>query len=222
MGKIILIEGTDCSGKETQSKMLIDALKKEGYQVESFDFPHYDSPTGRIIGGPYLGKKEICDGWFPEGAANVDAKVASLYYAADRRYHLEKLKQMLQENDVLVLDRYVFSNMAHQGGKIFDTEERHKMYNFIETLEFNLLDLPRPDMVIFLYMPYEQACILKQGRVSLDQHETNKEHLLHAEKTYLELAKLYNFKQVNCAPEGNIRTRENISEEVKTLAKTIL
>ena len=222
MGKIILIEGTDCSGKETQSKMLIDALKEEGYQVESFDFPHYDSPTGRIIGGPYLGKKEICDGWFPEGAANVDAKVASLYYAADRRYHLEKLKQMLQENDVLVLDRYVFSNMAHQGGKIFDTEERHKMYNFIETLEFNLLDLPRPDMVIFLYMPYEQACILKQGRVSLDQLETNKEHLLHAEKTYLELAKLYNFKQVNCAPEGNIRTRENISEEVKTLAKTIL
>ena len=86
MGKIILIEGTDCSGKETQSKMLIDALKEEGYQVESFDFPHYDSPTGRIIGGPYLGKKEICDGWFPEGAANVDAKVASLYYAADRRY----------------------------------------------------------------------------------------------------------------------------------------
>lgn len=82
-GKIIVIEGTDCSGKETQSKKLIERLNKEGIKTEYFSFPQYNTPTGRIVGGPYLGKSYICECWFPEGAINVDPKVASLYYAAD-------------------------------------------------------------------------------------------------------------------------------------------
>ena len=84
MGKIILIEGTDCSGKETQSKLLTEKLKKLGYSATYFTFPNYDSPTGKIIGGPFLGKSYISEGYFPEGAPNVDPKVSSLYYAADR------------------------------------------------------------------------------------------------------------------------------------------
>ena len=65
-GKLIVIEGTDCSGKETQTNILMDRLKKEGYPVVKFSFPMYDTPTGKIVGGPYLGKEYICDGWFPE------------------------------------------------------------------------------------------------------------------------------------------------------------
>ena len=86
-GKIIVIEGTDCSGKETQSKKLEEYLKQSGKKCKSFYFPNYESPTGKIVGGPYLGKDYICDGWFDEGAINVDPKVASLYYAADRKYN---------------------------------------------------------------------------------------------------------------------------------------
>ena len=87
MGKIIVIEGTDCSGKETQSKMLVEKLKEKGYKVKRMSFPMYESPTGKIVGGAYLGKKEIGPCLFEEGAVNVDPEVASLYYAADRRYH---------------------------------------------------------------------------------------------------------------------------------------
>ena len=82
-GKLIVIEGTDCSGKETQSKMLIEKLKQDGYPVEKFSFPMYDTPTGKMIGGPYLGKSYICDGWFKEGADKVDPKVAAMQQIED-------------------------------------------------------------------------------------------------------------------------------------------
>ena len=83
-GKLIVIEGTDCSGKETQTNLLMKKLESDNISIVKFDFPNYDSPTGRIIGGPYLGKEYICPSWFTEGAVNVDPKVASLYFAADR------------------------------------------------------------------------------------------------------------------------------------------
>ena len=84
MNKIIVIEGTDCSGKETQSKMLLERLNQNNIDSVYMTFPAYDTPTGKIIGGSYLGKESIGKCVFPEGAVNVDAKVASLYYAADR------------------------------------------------------------------------------------------------------------------------------------------
>ena len=87
MNKIIVIEGTDCSGKETQSKLLLKRLNEENISTEYITFPNYESPTGKIVGGPYLGKESISNGYFEEGAANVDPKVASLYYAADRLYN---------------------------------------------------------------------------------------------------------------------------------------
>ena len=90
-GKLIVIEGTDCSGKETQTNLLLKKLNSEGIKVEKFSFPNYQSPTGKIIGGPYLGKEYICDCWFSEGATKVDPKVASLYYAADRKYNIHKI-----------------------------------------------------------------------------------------------------------------------------------
>ena len=132
-GKLIVIEGTDCSGKETQSKMLIEKLKQDGYPVEKFSFPMYDTPTGKIVGGPYLGKSYICDGWFKEGADKVDPKVAALYCAADRRYNMDKIVSLLNTGVHVILDRYTYSNMAHQGGKIKDIREHLHM----ETNEFN-------------------------------------------------------------------------------------
>ena len=88
-GKLIVIEGTDCSGKETQVKKAVEKFKNMGVNVFNYSFPMYDTPTGKIIGGPYLGKSYIGDGWFNEGAANVDPLTASAYYAADRRYNME-------------------------------------------------------------------------------------------------------------------------------------
>jgi dTMP kinase len=110
-GKLIVIEGTDCSGKETQTKLLVKYLKENNTKVFTMSFPNYDSPTGKIIGGPFLGKSYISEGYFPEGAPNVDPKVSSLYYAADRLYNLPIIQKKLNEGYIVILDRYVYSNM---------------------------------------------------------------------------------------------------------------
>ena len=114
-GKLIVIEGTDCSGKNTQSVLLVKKLVAMGLKAVNLSFPMYDSPTGKIVGGPLLGRKEIGTSWFPEGYTHVDPKISGLYYAADRKYNFSKIEKYLQEGYYVVLDRYVSSNMAHQG-----------------------------------------------------------------------------------------------------------
>lgn len=214
-GKLIVIEGTDCSGKETQTKKIVEKCKEKGINVYNYSFPRYDTPTGKIVGGPYLGKSYICDGWFQEGAAEVDALVASAYYAADRRYNIAEIKNHLAAGDIVLLDRYVESNMAHQGGKLESKEERQKMYEKLDELEFGIMELPRPDAVIFLYMPFEYAAILKKSREeSADQLESNKTHLERAERAYLELTEKYNYIKIDCVKDDVIRTIDDINKEV--------
>ncbi len=218
-GKIIVIEGTDCSGKETQSKIIIEKFNNYKY----FSFPNYDSPTGKIIGGPYLGKSYICDGWFKEGADKVDPKVSSLYYAADRKYNIDKINQMLDDGYNIILDRYVYSNMAHQGGKIKDTKERHKMYKWLEKLEFDLLELPKPDVKIFLYVPLEVSLEIRKNRTeAFDQHESNLDHLKHAENAYLELSSLYNFVKIDCTTNNQMKSIDEINEEICKYLEKVL
>ena len=222
MGKFIVIEGTDCSGKETQSKLLVEKLNGLGYKAIRLTFPNYDTPTGKIVGGPYLGKKEICECWFPEGAVNLDPKVASLYYAADRKYNEGEIKKYLDDDYFVICDRYVSSNMAHQGSKIKSDEDRFHMYEWIDKLEFWLLGLPKPDKTIFLHVPYTYAAKLKKNRVSLDEHEMCEEHLKNSEIAYVELSELYNWKYINCIENDSIRSVENINEEILECIKEYL
>ena len=214
-GKIIVIEGTDCSGKGTQSDLLLERLNKDGYPTKKYAFPVYDSPTGKIVGGPYLGKSTICKGWFSEGANLVPAKVASLYFAADRKYNIDEINEQLDKGVNIILDRYIYSNMAHQAGKISNKSERNKMYKWLEKLEFGLLELPHADIRIFLHMPYEAALTLKTNRLeALDEHERSKEHLVKAEAAYLELASKYSFYTIECVHDDKIRSVDDISEEL--------
>ena len=222
-GLLLVIEGTDCSGKQTQSEMLEKRLKSDGISVLKFGFPNYESPTGKIVGGPYLGKSYISEGWFPEGAPNVSGKVASLYYAADRLYNVDIIKEALSEGKIVILDRYVESNMAFQGSKFKTKDERKEMFLWLEKLEYELLGLPRPDKVLFLYMPYLYACILKKNRKEApDQNELDENLLKNAESTYLELADLYNFEKVECVKDGEIRTIDDIHEEVYVKTKKMI
>lgn len=218
-GKLIVIEGTDCSGKQTQSDLLVEFLNNNGIKTKKFGFPMYDTPTGKIVGGPYLGKDWICEGYFSEGAGNVNPKVASLYYAADRKYNINSIISALNLGYNVILDRYVESNMAHQAGKIIDPIEQSEMINWLDKLEYTFLELPRPDMTIFLHMPYDAAQKLKEGREEKgDQHENDKNHIIHAEKTYLLLANKYLYDTVKCVDENNnIRTIEDISKEIQNI-----
>ena len=222
MGKFIVIEGTDCSGKETQSKLLVEKLTKLGKKAIRITFPNYDSPTGKIVGGPYLGKEEISPCWFPEGAVNVDPKVACLYYAADRKYNENEINKYLEDDYFVICDRYISSNMAHQGSKIHDDQERFEMYQWIDKLEYWLLGLPKPDKTIFLHVPYSYAFELKKNRISLDEHEKSKEHLENSEVAYLELASYYNWLNINCIKDNSIRTIEDINEEIMKNIKEYL
>lgn len=222
MNKIIVVEGTDCSGKETQTKLLLENLKNDGIKIDSMSFPNYESPTGKIVGGPYLGKEYICDGWFAEGAALVDPYVAMCYFGADRRYNLPLIMEKLN-NGHLILDRYVYSNMAHQAGKLDDVDARNKMIDKLEEFEFGILELPRPDIAIFLYMPYEYGLKLKEGRSEkLDQHEISYENQVNSIKTYLEMESRYNFIRIDCVKDGSIRTKQDISDEIYKKVKKIL
>ena len=212
---MILIEGTDCSGKETQSKLLMDYLKVQGIECVRIGFPDYDSPTGKIIGGPYLGKDYICDGWFPEGAPAVSPKVSALYYGADFLYHLPDMEKTLESGKWIILDRYFYSTFAHQGGKINDKSKRIDLYKWFEKLEFDLLGLRDPDIKIFLHMPYECSLELKKHREEHpDQHEKDATHLKHAERAYKEIAELYNFETIKCGDSKRIKTIEEIHEDV--------
>lgn len=213
-GKIIVIEGTDCSGKGTQSDLLLERLNKDGYPTKKYAFPVYDSPTGKIVGGPYLGKSTICKGWFSEGANLVPAKVASLYFAADRLYNIKPILEELDKGNNVILDRYTTSNMGHQAGKIKDKAERLKMFKWIEELEYNLLKLPKPDIKVFLYMPYEYSKSLQTNRVELDEHELSEDNLRHAENAYLEMVDLYDFIKIDCIDNSNIRSIEDINNEI--------
>ena len=215
-GKLIVIEGTDCSGKQTQTDILVENLKQLGIKAISFGFPNYASPTGKIIGGCYLGKHS--ESYFTEGIENVDPKISSLYYAADRAYNIDIIKKYLEAGYIVVLNRYVESNMAFQGGKIKDIKSRNMMYEWLDNLEFVLLDLPRPDLVLFLYLPYEYVCTLKEKRGKI----ANINLLRMAEVAYLELSTIYDYEKINCLKDNHLRSIEDISSDILEKVKKYL
>lgn len=209
---LITIEGVDCSGKETQSKLLAERLKAEGKKVARFSFPFYGSATGQIVANPYLGKDG--NSYFKEGASHVDPYVASLYFAADRKYNFAEIEEAIKNNDVVILDRYIYSNMAHQGCKM-EEKAQEKFFDFISALEFDMLNLPRPDVSLFLYVPCKVIEKLKAGRAEKpDDHEKDKDYLAKAEKTYLKMVQKFGLKQINCAKEGKMRLPEDIALEI--------
>ena len=212
MGKIIVIEGTDCSGKETQSKLLYKKLEELGKKVKVFSFPMYETPTGKIVGESYLGRSG--SSVFEEGAINVNPHIASLYYAADRKYNLEKINKYLDDDYIVILDRYISSNQAHQGSKIIDKDERFNMYQWIDKLEYWLLELPKPDITFFLYMPVDKIVELSKNREVLDEHEQDKEYLKRSSDAYKELSELYNWTTIECTKNNELRTIDEIHASI--------
>ena len=220
-GKIIVIEGTDCSGKETQSKLLEEELKKIGKKCIKFGFPMYDTPTGKIIGDNYLGKNEIGKGIFEEGAINVDPHVVCLYYAADRKYNMAKIEEYLEKEYYVILDRYTTSNLAHQGSKIKDKDERFNMYQWIDKLEYWLLQLPKPDKTIFLHVPHKYSLELMNNRNKLEETEKSIDYLQRTEEAYLELTELYNWDKIECVKDEKLRSIEDINKEILSIIESM-
>ena len=223
-GKLIVIEGTSYSGKETQTELLNKRLTSLGYKSIILSFPMYDTPTGRIVGGPYLGKEGIGKSYFEEGIINVDPKIASLYYAADRKYNISKINDYLNKGYFVIVDRYTTSSLAYQGSKILNKDERFNMYQWIDKLEYWLLEIPKPNMTIFLHMPYIYTKKLKDMQLSFEELENDSEYLKynHAEECYIELKELYNWNYINCVDHNDVRSIEDINNEILSLVLTTI
>ena len=222
-GKFIVIEGTDCSGKDTQTKKSFSFLQSKGISCEPITFPRYETPTGNIL-KRYLGKEPYTQEFGPSDL--VPPKLASVFYAEDRYAAASEMRKKMSEGITLLCDRYVESNMGHQGGKISDPLQRKEFIDWLEELEYGNFQLPRPDAVLFLYMPYEVGMELKKGRAGkADGHESNADHLRRAESAYLELADRFHWHKIECAPTrtlDSLRSIDDINREVVSHIEHIL
>ena len=128
--------------------------------------------------------------------------------------HIDEINKYLNDGYIVVLDRYFYSSFAHQGGKELDPVKRNELYKWLEKLFLDLLELNDPEIKLFLHMPYEVALILKQNRNELDQHEKSKDHLINAEKAFIEIADLYKFKTIECSKDNEPKTIEEIGNTI--------
>ena len=209
MGKIIVIEGIEGSGKETQSKLLVESLNKMGIKSIEFSFPMYDTPTGRIFKDCLLSNNN----YFNEGIDSLDPELVCLYTAADRKYNIKKIEKYLEDDYIVVINRYTSSNMANQGSKYNDSEDRFYMYQWIDKLEYWLLKLPKPDYTILLNMPYKYN---NQLSFDLTKEDSKQERVLEA---YLELAGLYNWDVIDCIVDSKEKSIDDIHKEIIELLK---
>ena len=215
MGKIFVIDGTDGSGKQTQFEALKEHLDKEGIEYKSFTFPNYDSPSSSLV-------KMYLAGEFGKNAKDVSPYIASTFYAADRYATYKKeIEEYYNNGGLILLDRYTTSNMVHQSGKISDPIERRKFLDWLWDFEFNLYKLPIPNEVFFLNMPPKYALQLMEGRenkITHDQqkdiHESDVNHIIDAYNAACELADRYGWFKINCIKDEQIRSIEDIHEEI--------
>lgn len=204
-GKLIVLDGTDGAGKTTQTNMLVDTLREEGYDVEIADFPKYGSKSA----GPL---EEYLDGKY----GDLNPYASSVFYAVDRLDASAQLYQWLDEGKIVISNRYVTANAGHQGGKIIDRLERLKFFKWLNNLEYNIFGIPKPDLNIILHVPAKvgQARTLKQNKKK-DMHALNLQHLENAEKVYLEIAQLLpNTRLVECAEGDDMLTPQDVHNQV--------
>lgn len=221
-GKLITIEAGDGSGKATQTKALYDRLLAEGYQVLKVEYPDYQSESSALV-RMYLG------GEFGQQAENVSAYGASAFFAVDRyASYLLKWRQAYESGWIILADRYTTSNMVHQAVKLKDSADREEFLTWLWDFEFGRLQLPVPDRVIYLDMPPEISDRLINSRAAKDSsrkkdiHEKDTSYLHHCHRAYNEVAEKYGWVKISCAQQGNLRTVQDIHEDVYQAVKEIL
>ncbi len=212
-GFFLALEGTDGSGKGTQFKLLTESLRKAGYEVATFDFPQYDEPSSYFV-------REYLNGNYGTGE-EVGPYTSSLFYALDRFQAADKIRQALLEGKVVLANRFTGSNMAHQGTKFNNAEQRRGYFIWLDNLEFEMLRVPRPDTSFVLRMPAETAQKLvdqKEARSytakKRDLHEADINHLRRSVEVYDDMCQLFpkDFQRLDCARDGEPLSIETVHE----------
>ena len=220
MGKLIVIEGTDGSGKSTQFRLLTEAVEGLGYEFRKLVFPQYSEDSSALI-RMYLG------GQFGTKPSDVNAYAASAFYAVDRYASYKKVWGEWYEQGGLVLsDRYTTSNAVHQASK--EPEERRKEFlGWLYEFEYDRLGLPRPDLTIYLDVPTEYTEKLMRSReaatgTSADIHEQDLTYLATCRKMGKTAAEYYGWTVIDCVRDGAMRSIEDIHQEILGHVKACL
>ena len=223
MSKLIVIEGVDSSGKATQTQLLHERLCKEYDNVSMVSFPNYESPSSSIV-------KMYLNGDFGTDAESVSPYTASSFFAIDRFASVNgEWKKHFFGDGIVIADRYTTSNMVHQASKMHDSAEKDDFLNWLYDFEYNKLSLPEPDVVIFLDMPVENARELMKNRKNKidgseikDIHESDASYLEKSYNNAVGIALKYGWKRICCVKDGNVRSIEDISDEIFEIVKNII
>ena len=212
MGKLIVIEGTDGSGKSTQFKKLTDRLAAEGKNFQQLEFPQYSEPSSALI-KMYLG------GEFGTKPSDVNAYAASAFYAVDRYASYKKVwGDWYEQGGLVVSGRYTTSNAVHQASKE-PNEKRGEFLKWLYEFEYDKLGLPRPDLTIYLDVPTEYTEKLMRGReaatgTQADIHEKDLAYLATCRQMGRAAAEYYGWTVIQCVRDGQMRTIEDIHQEI--------
>lgn len=215
-GKLIVVEGTDGSGKSTQIEELVRYFKDNGVDFRSFDFPQYEKTFfGAFVAG-------FLNGEFGH-AREINPYFASIPYAGDRWQSKDDLYKELEEDKIVICDRYASSTSAYQAVKL-EIKDREKFLSWLDDLEYKVFGIPREDLVIYLYVPLRIAQNLMSRRKKKaylngkdkDQHEENLGYLRKVEKMYEKLSsQRKNWVKINCVDkDGKLRSIEEIHKEI--------
>ncbi len=212
MGKLIVIEGTDGSGKSTQFRLLTDRLESEQVKFQKLVFPQYSEPSSALI-RMYLG------GEFGKSPSDVNAYAASAFYSVDRYASYRKVwGKWYEEGGLVVSDRYTTSNAVHQASKEPE-DKREDFLNWLYDFEYDKLGLPRPNLVIYLDVPTDFTEKMLRHRESeththADIHEQDMQYLATCRRMGRAAAEHYGWTVIQCVRDGAMRSMEDIHEEI--------
>ena len=225
-GKLIVLDGTDGSGKSTQFKMLVERMRAEGVNYTDIKFPVYDSPASVLV-------QRYLAGEYGGNADDVNIYAASMFYAMDRydawKKDYNRWRSVYEAGGIVIADRYTTANFIHQGGKLNTMGERFKFFTWLEEIEYNLFGLPKPDEVILLDMPASKAVSMLEKRrketgETADIHEKDVEFISRCHESAMDAAFAMDWKVVACASMGGLAVRpaEQIHKDVWEAVKEVI
>lgn len=223
-GKLIIVEGTDGSGKQTQSELLYRTLHEDyNDNIFKISFPDYNSDGSALV-------KMYLNGDFGKDPNSVNPYTASVFFAADRYASFKtNFGELYNKGNIIISDRYTTSNVVHQGTKIQEEKERDVFIDWLYDLEYNKMGLPKPDIVVFLHVPYDYTHKLMENRENKidgsqvkDIHESSYEYLKNANKLSVDIAKHLNWTVIECVKDGKLKSIEEIHLEILEKVKKVL
>lgn len=219
-GKLIVFEGTDGSGKATQSRLLCEHLRRDGFELKNIDFPRYGKPSAAMV-------QEYLDGNLGKRPEDVNAYAASLFFGMDRYASFKQdWGKFYCSGGLVVADRYTTSNAVHQASKLPEGERREYL-QWLFHLEYDLLGLPRPDLVLYLDMPTEITERMMRKREAdtnthADIHEQDEAYLRACRENARAIAGECGWTHIPCAAGDIPRTPEEIHAQVYALVRKLL